>query len=114
MPQLKIILSEVTDIFSQENFRQLLASWNSNPLALGNWVLREYSFTNNVSLRAIPHGLSFTPKDIIITSGYGTGNFTVSYGQTDSTYIYVNTTGTSASDPYRVRLLIGTLGTLTT
>jgi hypothetical protein len=101
---LELLQSEIQDQYARENFSRIQALADTNPLVRGQWVMKELTFTGAVTNRKIPHGLSFQPKDVVLTSIRGVGTITLNYDRFDLENLDVTTTGACV-----VRLLVGTL-----
>lgn len=96
-------LELVSDRYTQENFRRIKAVIEENVFQGMSLITLTFAKTETALL--VPHGLSFLPKDVIITSRQGAGSFSVDQSKTDRTNLVVTTTGACT-----VRLLVGTLG----
>ncbi len=96
-------LQPIEDKYVQENFRRVKAVIEENPFQ--GMILLTLTFGKAETALLIPHGLSFAPKDVILTSTQGVGSFTVLFDQIDRTNLVVSTTGACV-----VRVLVGTLG----
>jgi hypothetical protein len=99
---LSLTLTEIVDQYVRENFKRILSEFTDSPLLNGQWVLKTYTFTAAVTNQRLPHGLSFVPVDVILTSKTGSGSLTVNYALIDKTYLDLTTSGACV-----VRLLIG-------
>jgi hypothetical protein len=102
---IKLLVENIENEPTRENFKDLNIELAKNPFLAGNWVFREYTFTQAETGKLFPHGLSFTPKDVIQTSITGAGALTINYGSFTGTDISLTTTGACV-----VRLLIGRFG----
>ncbi len=102
---LELLLGEVKDEYSRENFKRIQDSNLQNPLTRGQFRLLTITFTGAVTNAKFPHGLTFTPKDVILTSKTGAGQLTINYDKTDLSNLDLTTTGACV-----VRLLAGSLG----
>lgn len=102
---LKFLLEDVKDEYSRENFRRIELEAAVNPFLLGQFVLKEYAFPAAVTNLKVPHGLSFLPKDVILTYKTGAGALTINYANIDGTNLDLTTSGACV-----VRLLVGRLG----
>lgn len=96
-------LQVVPDSNTQENFRRIQEFLNGSPFQ--GMSLLTLTFGKAETGLKVPHGLSFAPKDVILTSTTGAGSFSVDPTQTDRTNLIVTTTGACV-----VRVLVGTLG----
>lgn len=102
---LNLLIKDITDQYIRESFQRVQDEFGLNPFLRGNFVLKTYTFTQAETAKKIPHGLSFLPKDVILTNITGAGQLTVNYVNNDATNLNVTTTGACV-----VRLLIGKLG----
>lgn len=102
---LNLDTGEISDIFVKDLFQRLQREANINPLFGKGMVIKEYSIPAAVTQLKLPHGLSFQPKDIILTSKLGPGSVTINYDKTDDSNIYVTTTGGAVT----IRVLLGRL-----
>lgn len=100
-------VKEITDPVLRDNF-QALVNYFRDQNQLYNFGHLEILPTANETNIRIRHGLSYTPKDVIITRVVGLGTLTFNYSLFDSEYIDVTATGINANDPLRVRCFIGT------
>jgi hypothetical protein len=101
---LELLLPEVKDTYVRENFQRVQNLHDQNPLMRGQWVMKEYEFIGAVTNQKVPHGLSFQPKDVLLTRITGVGTITLNHDKFDLTNLDFTTTG-----PCVVRLLVGTL-----
>lgn len=102
---LELRLAEITDETARENFKRVQEFVGQNPYLSSSSVLLEVSFGKAETHLKIPHGLSFQPKDVILTSSTGTGKVTIEYDQFDRKNLVFSTTGAC-----KIRVLVGTLG----
>jgi hypothetical protein len=100
---LSLSLEIVEDAKTQENFRRIQETLNQSPFQ--GMSLLSLTFGKAETALTVPHGLSFAPKDVIITNKQGAGSFSVDQSLTDRTNLVVSTTGACT-----VRVLVGTLG----
>ena len=103
---LKLLVKEVLEQYARENFKRIQSEWDLSPLLRGQFVLKELTFDNAVTDLDVPHGLSFLPKDVMITYITGAGQLTVNYDKITDTNLNV-----TATDACVARLLVGRLGT---
>ncbi len=96
-------LEDIPDPYVQENFRRIKAFLDESPFE--GMVLLSLTFGKAETALAVPHGLSFKPEDVILSSKQGAGSFTVLYEQTTRENLFVTTSGACT-----VRILVGTLG----
>jgi hypothetical protein len=98
---LDIDLDGISEEVVRENFRKLGDLSGTNPFLKGDWIIREYTFTQAETNKKIPHGLPFTPRDIVLTF-CTIGSITIYYELTDATNLNVSTAAACT-----FRLLIG-------
>lgn len=69
----QLLLSQVTDGASQENFSRLQAFLRDFPLFKGSFQFRELTFISPSypASVVVPHRLGFLPKDVLVTSVRG-------------------------------------------
>jgi hypothetical protein len=106
---LKLLVREIADRYVQENFIKLNEFFRANT----NWMTfkhLEITITQVSDQILIPHGLSFAPKDIVITSVLGPGLVGIQYDQFDRTNICLAIISGTASkaQPVTVRCYVGT------
>jgi len=113
-----ISLNGIDDIATRENFRALVKYFQANTAMLG-FQLRTYQFTapslgatyNNPSFKdkfVIPHGLSYKPLDVVLTSLIGSGLVVFNYDLFDAQNIVITVTGTvTPALPTNIRLYLG-------
>lgn len=102
MPDPTIDLKNIVDIYIRQNFKALDEYFKANNQLLGfNHI--EYEAAAASANIKIAHGLSVTPKDLILTRIVGAGTITFNYASFDNQYIDV-----SFSGPVRFRAFVGT------
>lgn len=94
-------LKEIKDTILQKLLQDLFNDLRADVLFKYDFRFMEVAFTKAETLK-IKHGLSFAPKDILVTSKIGAGNYTINYDQTDGIYISITSTGA-----VRLRLMLG-------
>jgi hypothetical protein len=99
-----LILKDVTDPIVRENFARIQEAFRQDPFAYNNFKFFEVDIASPSFAYAIPHGLSYVPRDILLLSADGDYNFYFRYDDTDRTNIYV-----AAHGPVRLRFLAGTI-----
>jgi hypothetical protein len=100
--QLKLLVKEVENEYSQENFKRLQDFINGQPLMKGIFKFFEITYPAAASFEGFTHGLGFQPKDVIMTSVTGGATVTWHYENFDSEKVYITTsTGTT------IRVFIG-------
>lgn len=93
----EFIFKDIDDVYIRENFKRLNFFIQQFPLFRGQWAFFEIKFTLAVTELDVPHGLSFTPQDIILTGVkdagvIGTNIVTFNYDKFDSVNINLTTT----------------------
>src|SRR5262249_37238052 len=86
-----LAVKEITDVYIRENFNAL-ARYFSEQNQLLNFKFLEFTFDGPVTEQRIPHGLAFTPKDILRSKVTGPGVCTFNHNLFDDQYIVVSTT----------------------
>lgn len=99
---LDLLLTEIQDEYSRENFRRIQIEHAANPLTKSRFRVVEVILTGALTNFKALHGLNFVPKDIILTRLTGAGQLTVNYDKTDSTSLDLTSTAACVA-----RLLCG-------
>ncbi len=94
-------LVSIIDVELRKILQNLFDDLRRDTLQKYNFKFLEVSFTKAETL-SFKHGLGFQPKDIVVTSKIGAGNYTINYDKTDGTYISITSTGVVA-----LRLMAG-------
>lgn len=102
---LELLVENTADEITRENMRRIMEYVRTQALANANVVVREIVFPKALTNFRYPHGLPFTPKDVVLLSTLGAGVLTINYKLFDKDYLDFTTT-----DACTVRLLIGILG----
>jgi hypothetical protein len=102
MLNLNLLVDDVQDPPARDNFREVQNFADTNPFLQGAWIHKEYVFTQAETSRKIPHGLSYTPRDFIVTFVSAGATFTINYDSIDATNINI-----TVSAACTVRLLMG-------
>ena len=92
--EFEFFTEEIKDPAAQESHQKVANALRDNDLVAAPWKFMEIAITGAVTSLAIPHGLSYVPKDIIQTSLTGAGSLTWIYDKFDATNLYLTTTGT--------------------
>ena len=90
--RLDLILRGILDSVIRENFQKIQDFLNQLPLLAGDFRFFETAVPPGARM-PIKHGLSFVPKDIILTSIVGDQNVYFNYMDFDQTNIYVTSEG---------------------
>jgi hypothetical protein len=99
--RLELLLRDIVDSIVWENFSRLQIYLAKQKILDGAWEFFEVSVPAGDSV-PVKHGLTFTPKDIILLSAIGDKNFYFNYADFDSKNIYV-----TAAGPVRLRFMAG-------
>jgi hypothetical protein len=99
-----LILKELKDEYSQENFTRLKDFIDRQILFEGDFKFFDILIPKASTNFRILHGLTFIPADIILLSANGDQNFYFKYQFFNTDSIYVSTNG-----PVRIRFLAGKL-----
>lgn len=97
-----LILKDIEDVYSRENFRRLLSFFNLTDLLNGEFKFFEVEISQANTIFALPHGLKFIPQDIIFVSVDGDHNFYFRYQEFDKTNMYIFVQG-----PCKLRFFAG-------
>lgn len=97
-----IILKDIEDEYTRENFKRLSDFIAEFPLFRGNFKFFEISIPRAVTNWKVTHGLSFIPTDIIVTQI--TGGTTVTWNYELFTRTSLDLTATAACT---IRAFIG-------
>ncbi len=100
--KIPLFLREITDKFIRENFRRIIETVDREKILKCQFQFLELSFNSAVSNQKVAHGLSFKPKDIILTFSSGAGVVTFNNDLFDDTFLDVSTTG-----PCSIRCFVG-------
>lgn len=100
----KLYVSQIKDVYIQDNFQTLGAVLGFSPFLKGEWQFLTYSIKATASNLLLPHTLKFQPLDVILLSAIG-GSMTFNYNLFDKVNLNVNATVTTA--PLVVRLIVG-------
>lgn len=101
-----LILKDVADRYVRENFYRIRKYFGNQVILDGNFSFFDVAINAADNNLKIPHGLDFSPLDIIQLSAIGNQNFNFKYHLFDSTNIVV-----AASGPVRIRFLAGKMPT---
>ncbi len=99
-----LVLKDIEDPYSRENFFRLKNFLNSQVLFEGDFKLFDVSIPTKSNLFKLAHGLSFIPVDVIALSASGNLNYFFRYQEFTKEFIYITTDG-----PVRLRFLAGKL-----
>ncbi len=99
---LTLILKDIKDPIVRENFFRISNFISQNVLIGTDFKFYEVDIPQKNYAYPIPHGLKFTPTDIIPLASEGDFNYYFRTDESDSTNIYV-----AADGPVRLRFLAG-------
>lgn len=99
-----LILKDIPDMWSRENFVRLKNFINAQDLFTGDFKLFNIEIPSKQTLFKIKHGLTFTPEDIINLSAEGDQNYYFHFQDFDPQFLYISTNG-----PCKIRFLAGKL-----
>lgn len=100
--QLDLIFKDIADVWVRENFSRIYRYLKDQIILDGNWKFYELEFEEAIDHFKYKHGLTFTPKDIIVLAVEGDRNLYFNYELFDQTYIDITAYGAC-----RVRFLVG-------
>ena len=101
----KFYVSQVEDVFMQQNMKSFMDVFNATPFLKGEWRFITFNVKASVTGQKLEHNLGFTPADVIVTSVIG-GTITFKYDKFDKNFLIYDATVTTS--PMTVRALIGT------
>ena len=99
---IKLSLTNIREPESRENFQKVEQFLRDENLLASDFKFFELTFTKAETNKRIPHGLGFTPKDVIQTSSTGAGALTWNYALFNAEFLDITTTGSCV-----VRAFIG-------
>jgi hypothetical protein len=97
-----LILKDIEDQYSRENFFRLKKFFESVSFFKGNFKHFEFNFDRALTSQKMAHGLGFKPQDVIQTFITGPGAITWDYINFDDKNLVLSTTGAC-----KVRAFIG-------
>jgi hypothetical protein len=100
----KLYVSQIEDIYVQQNMKAISDIFSNNPFLKGQWRFFTFQVSTTASGVKFQHNFNFRPTDVIVTSVIN-GTITFKYDQFDATYLVFDATVTTA--PMTVRALIG-------
>lgn len=68
MSRLDLILKDIKDDYSRENFFRIKKFFDRQPILKGEWVFFEIEMTQAADDFDFPHNLPFRPKDVLLTA----------------------------------------------
>lgn len=105
MPMLRDLLTDsIKDPMVKQALKWVQDYLNQNNFLKADMTFFELEFSQAETALKIPHGLAFTPIDVIQTYVAGAGAVTYLYNQFDGTNLVITTTGAC-----KVRFLAGKL-----
>lgn len=105
---LKLLTTQIRDLYTQENFIRLNTYFRDSTQWLG-FQHRVITLTAS-GTQKVPHKLPFTPKDLVVTSDSGPGVVAWNYTEFDDVNLSLTITGDAPSKttPKVLRLYLGT------
>ena len=88
----RLLIKEVEDTYAQENFLRIEEGFREQVLLKGQWKFVELTFGAASTNFRFKHNLSFTPKDIILTSKTGAGTATFSFDLFTNEFLDISVT----------------------
>lgn len=99
---LNLLLKEIEDQYVRENFKRILSFVETATTLQGEFKFFEVDIAAASSPFKLRHGLSFVPKDILVTFVEGDHRFYFEYQNFTNEEIWITTLG-----PARIRFLAG-------
>lgn len=90
---INLLVNEIGDPYSRENFKRLLAEFREQSLLKGKFKFFEITIDGPVTNFKYKHSLGFLPKDILQTSLKGIGTITWNYTKFDKNFLDITTSG---------------------
>jgi len=88
---IKILTLLTNPVDAEENFTRLEGFLNNETLLKGVFTFKSLTFNSAVTNEAYPHGLKYTPLDILQLSVTNGATVTWHYDSFDATNIYLTT-----------------------
>lgn len=107
MPRLKLIVGDIKDERTRENFKRIEDYFNENTLVNSTWKVFQVEIKAGANLFRVPHGLGYEPSDILVLSSIGDNNFEFDRELTNDQYVFIRAAG-----PVYIRFIAGRLGSL--
>lgn len=98
----KLLIKEVEETFTQENFKRVEDYFRLNSVDRCGLEFLEIEIPGAVTSEVFPHFLGYTPKDILTIHNYNNATITYHFDKFDSTNLYITSSGATT-----LRLLIG-------
>ena len=102
MSELELILREIGDKYTRENFFRLINYVRDSVILQGNWKLHEKTFDGAVTNFKMAHNHNFVPTDIIHLSTVGDHNVYFNYDKFTRDNLDI-----TAAGPVKIRFLSG-------
>jgi hypothetical protein len=87
-----LFLREIDDEHTQENFVRIQDEIRAQAFLKGQWNFVELPFTAAVSNFRFKHNMTFTPKDVILTSSRGAGVATFNFDLFTNEFLDISVT----------------------
>lgn len=98
----KLLLKEVPETFSQENFKRIEDYLRSQALDKCGFEFLELVLPSAVTNSEVRHHLGYVPKDVILMHNLNNVSVTFLYSSFTNTSLYITTSGATT-----LRLLVG-------
>ena len=102
MSELELILREIQDKWTRENFSRILRYLQDQVILDGEWTLFEIRFDSPVTNFKFRHGLNFVPYDVIVLQVIGDRNV-----EFNNDLFTINHLDITAQGPCYIRFLAG-------
>lgn len=100
----KLYVSQIEDIYVQQNMKAISDIFSNNPFLKGQWRFITFTVPATGLAIKLAHNFNFIPADVIVTSIIN-GTISFKYDQFDKDFIVFDATVTTA--PMTVRAIIG-------
>lgn len=100
----KLYVSQIEDIYVQQNMKAISDIFSNNPFLKGQWRFLTFEVKTTGTNIKLAHNFNFTPSDVIVTSVIN-GTITFKYASFDKDFLVFDATVTTA--PMTIRALIG-------
>lgn len=100
---LELLLKEIGDNYTRENFYRILKYLRSDTLAKAQFKFFEITFSSTATNFRHRHALGFVPKDVIVTNVSDQESVIFNYDLFTNQYLDITTSG-----PCTVRFFAGT------
>lgn len=87
-----LLIKEIEDTFAQENFVRIQEEIRKQPFLKGQWNFVELPFAAATTNFRFKHNMTFTPKDIVLTSSRGAGVATFNFDLFNDEFLDISVT----------------------